>query len=234
MSTAKKQFLKDAKDPNTVIFPKTTIDQVLSADGTTPYTPADSGIELTQAEYNALSPAEKAKGDYYITDATTNPVVIDTALSTTSTNPVQNKVVTEAINSVNSNLEIKLECTKIGDIRYNGNRFVDITDLFNQSKLICMYGWFETGTDGINIPNIGNIDVETLDPGFPSVVIKDDIENLFSIANKYGNSRIRVFCRKNNSAIQDIYFIYVANVKKIYAQFTYTDDYEGFHIGFYK
>lgn len=123
MSTAKKQFLKDVNDPNTVIFPKTTIDQVLSADGTTPWVPTDNGQEITQAEYDKLTPEQKANGDYYITDANGNATVIDTALSTTSINPVQNKVVTEAINSVNSKIANKTESSMLTGltIEYNAN-----------------------------------------------------------------------------------------------------------------
>lgn len=65
------------------------------------------GIELgrtvTQAEYDALPAAQKNKGIWYIKDSASTSS-IDTALSTTSENPVQNKVITGEINQINNNL----------------------------------------------------------------------------------------------------------------------------------
>lgn len=66
-------------------------------------------MELTQAEYDALPDAEKLNGTiYYIsdgdntltfaTDKEMGLVIVDSALSGTSHNPVQNKIVTSALN----------------------------------------------------------------------------------------------------------------------------------------
>lgn len=65
--------------------------------------------EITQAEYDALSESQKKNGTiYYIKDADVEigsasdsvpgVVLVDSALSSSSKNPVQNKVVTEALN----------------------------------------------------------------------------------------------------------------------------------------
>lgn len=70
---------------------------------------------LTQAEYDSLPQSEKNNGTiYYITDsdntlstATDNVpgvVIVDSALSTTSKNPVQNKIITERLNSASSEI----------------------------------------------------------------------------------------------------------------------------------
>lgn len=57
-------------------------------------------VSLTQAEYDALTEAEKNNGtEYFITDAGSG-IIIDDTLSPTSTNPVQNKVVKAAIESI--------------------------------------------------------------------------------------------------------------------------------------
>ena len=66
--------------------------------------------EITLAEYNALTKDERENGTiYYVTDADTEIntatesvaglVIVDASLSSTSVNPVQNKVVSNAINS---------------------------------------------------------------------------------------------------------------------------------------
>lgn len=71
---------------------------------------------LTQSEYDSLPQSEKVNGTvYYITDSDnelstatdTVPgiVIVDSMLSETSKNPVQNKVITERINRVSSDLE---------------------------------------------------------------------------------------------------------------------------------
>ena len=51
--------------------------------------------KLTQAQYDALTPSDTEL--YYITDA--DAITIDNALSSTSTNPVQNKVINTALNT---------------------------------------------------------------------------------------------------------------------------------------
>ena len=51
--------------------------------------------KLTQAEYDAITPSDTEL--YYITDA--DAITIDSALSSTSTNPVQNKVINTALNT---------------------------------------------------------------------------------------------------------------------------------------
>ena len=70
------------------------------------------GTELTQAQYNALTPEQKANGTYWITDASGGNVVIDTALDATSNNAIANKPVAEAITQLNNDLAIN----KIDDI----------------------------------------------------------------------------------------------------------------------
>ena len=60
--------------------------------------------ELTQAEYDALSEDEKMNGTiYYIPDAD-NKLPVDSELSTSSTSPVQNKVITKKINDIYSDI----------------------------------------------------------------------------------------------------------------------------------
>ena len=72
------------------------------------------GIELgrsvTQAEYDALPAAQKNQGVWYITDSG-SIYHIDTELSTTSANPVQNKVITNEINSIKSDLTKSIKVT---------------------------------------------------------------------------------------------------------------------------
>ena len=65
-----------------------------------------AGVELTQAQYDALPAAQKSSGTYYITDAPSADISIDTALSSTSTNPVQNKVVASAISDLASRYKV--------------------------------------------------------------------------------------------------------------------------------
>lgn len=52
---------------------------------------------LTKAQYNSAT--KDPNQLYLITDETGNEIIIDSALSSTSTNPVQNKVINEALNS---------------------------------------------------------------------------------------------------------------------------------------
>ena len=70
--------------------------------------PNNTYRELTQAEYDALTEEEKNNGTiYFITDAyDANAISIDNALSTESTNAVQNKVITKCINDMNDSLDI--------------------------------------------------------------------------------------------------------------------------------
>jgi hypothetical protein len=52
-----------------------------------------------QQDWNNLSPSEKAKYGIVIFDDDGTTITIDNALSTTSENPVQNKVITIALNN---------------------------------------------------------------------------------------------------------------------------------------
>ena len=52
-----------------------------------------------QADWNNLQPSEKAKYGIVIFDDDGTTITIDSALSTTSENPVQNKVITIALNN---------------------------------------------------------------------------------------------------------------------------------------
>lgn len=82
----------------------------------------NSVVEITRAEYDALGDIVKTDGKtYYITDAYTEyeglSIIVDDALSTTSMNPVQNKVVTEKFNRLSEeigdlkgNIEFEVEC----------------------------------------------------------------------------------------------------------------------------
>jgi hypothetical protein len=65
---------------------------------------ADLGVELTQAEFDRLTPQQQATGTYYITDGGGSAIAIDTALDANSTNPVQNKAVTASITQLNNDL----------------------------------------------------------------------------------------------------------------------------------
>lgn len=64
----------------------------------------DVGTVLTQAEYDALTPEQKANGTYWISDASGGSVVIDNALDATSLNAIANKPVAEAITQLNNDL----------------------------------------------------------------------------------------------------------------------------------
>jgi hypothetical protein len=64
------------------------------------------GIEITQAEYDALTPEEKANGTYWITDGSGGSV--DTTLDATSLNAIANKPVAEAITQLNNDLDNKI------------------------------------------------------------------------------------------------------------------------------
>jgi hypothetical protein len=68
---------------------------------------ADLGVELTQAEFDRLTPQQQATGTYYITDGGGSAIAIDTALDANSTNPVQNKAVTASITQLNNDLSAK-------------------------------------------------------------------------------------------------------------------------------
>jgi len=63
------------------------------------------GVEITQAQYDALTPEEQANGTYWITDGSGGSV--DTTLDTTSLNAIANKPVAEAITQLNNDLTIK-------------------------------------------------------------------------------------------------------------------------------
>lgn len=74
-------------------------------------------VELTQAEYDALTEEEKNNGTiYFITDAQSG-ITIDSELSTTSTNAVQNSVITLQVNKISSEAEIQAQ---INDHIYQG------------------------------------------------------------------------------------------------------------------
>ena len=89
---------------------------ILAPDGTsitvdengTISSPNNTYRELTKAEYDALTEEEKNNGTiYFITDAyDANAITVDNALSTESTNAVQNKIITECINDMNDSLDI--------------------------------------------------------------------------------------------------------------------------------
>ena len=68
------------------------------------------GKEITQAEYDALTPQEQAEGQYFIKDAPgAGAILVDAELDTTSTHAIQNKPVATAINQINQNLTEKIE-----------------------------------------------------------------------------------------------------------------------------
>ncbi len=89
---------------------------ILAPDGTsitvdengTISSPNNTYRELTKEEYDALTEEEKNNGTiYFITDAyDANAITVDNALSTESTNAVQNKIITECINDMNDSLDI--------------------------------------------------------------------------------------------------------------------------------
>lgn len=69
----------------------------------------DSGKILSWAAYQALTPAEQAKGDYYIYDKGSVGGVVDSTLDTSSGNAIANSAVATAINGINSDLS-ELNC----------------------------------------------------------------------------------------------------------------------------
>ena len=122
-----------------------------------------AGVELTQAEYDALPAAQKSSGTYYITDAPSANISIDTALSSTSTNPVQNKVVAGAINQINSDL------TPIdGTLTFDGNSGGSTFQLRKVGKQVSLCFRYRTGKN----TNFTSDKVATLPEGFrPSMFI---------------------------------------------------------------
>lgn len=85
-------------------------------------------MELTLEEYNALSESEKMNGTtYYITDANSSSgsgggsagtIIIDDTLSSTSENPVQNKVITNKIGEISSVIQERNVRYKNGNLQY--------------------------------------------------------------------------------------------------------------------
>ena len=70
--------------------------------------------ELTQAEYDALPQSEKLDGTvYFITDAVSG-YTVDSALSATSENPVQNKVIKSALDLKTSTADLGSLVTNLG------------------------------------------------------------------------------------------------------------------------
>ena len=69
-------------------------------------------------------------------------IVVDTALSTTSTNPVQNKVITTNINTINANLS-----TLFDVIRPIGSLYPTVDSTFNPNNATGWHGTWERITD---------------------------------------------------------------------------------------
>ena len=87
-------------------------------------------IQVTPEEYEALAPEEKASGLY---------IIIDNKLSADGINPVQNKVIANAINALTSNItnKIKQNDTILSNIRFvfgeyavSCNSFDDVTQRY--------------------------------------------------------------------------------------------------------
>jgi hypothetical protein len=68
----------------------------------------DEGTKLTQAQFDALPASQQNVGKYWITDGS-SALTVDTELSTTSHNPVENGVITTEINKINTHLNDKLD-----------------------------------------------------------------------------------------------------------------------------
>ena len=119
----------------------------------------ESGTKLTQAEFNALPAAQQNVGKYWITDGS-SALTVDTELSTTSHNPVENGVITTEINKINTQLENKVRMkfksygspsdTKLNVFRTIFNQSsVDHADIvfMRASDLGGVCGWFFRNTD---------------------------------------------------------------------------------------
>ena len=127
-------------------------EEYLQTDDITIERAADGSLKLSngqtvwyghQADWNALSPTEKAKYGIVIFDDDGTTITIDNVLSTTSENPVQNKVITIALNGKVNTSDLATVATsgsyndlsnkptiptKTSDLT-NDSNFVESTDL---------------------------------------------------------------------------------------------------------
>jgi hypothetical protein len=99
-TNALKFIALDRPSVNLTVVAKFAVESTADLDVIT----AEIGRDITQAEYDALSPEEQATGVYFITDAVGGEITLDDSLSSTSNNAVRNKVVTSAINQINNDL----------------------------------------------------------------------------------------------------------------------------------
>lgn len=155
---------------------------------------------LTQAEYDSLPQSEKVNGTiYYITDSDnalssatdTIPgvVIVDSALSTTSKNPVQNKIITEQLNSVSSdvvsaeNRQKAYTDTKIADLINGAPSTLDtlgeLADAMenNQSVIEALNSAIGTKVDKISGKGLSTNDYTTAE--------KNKLSGISSNANNY-------------------------------------------------
>ena len=65
-----------------------------------------------------------------------NKTIIDTALSSTSTNPVQNKVVNTAINNLSTLMNTKLEEAEVFIAIYNTTTYQEVIDAVNAGRIV--------------------------------------------------------------------------------------------------
>ena len=121
--------------------------------------PKDWDVILTQTEYDNLGPEKYTDGKhYYISDALNDYIVIDTELSTTSTNPIQNRVITNTLNNKS-----------------------------NSTSLAPAYDSTATYTDGDYVTNEGNLYIydsvhgTELSGNFSRVNVTDIIGNINTI-----------------------------------------------------
>ena len=159
-----------------------------------------AGVELTQAQYDALPAAQKSSGTYYITDAPGANMTIDTALSSTSTNPVQNKVVNTAISTLTNALSnVGTVYQTITPITYNvpASTETEVLSLSNLPKGVYMataYCKTFTGnvTEGlIGIKTTGGIDA-VAPVGNPNYIFNGSVSNVFELTANTNTVSVRL------------------------------------------
>jgi hypothetical protein len=139
------------------------------------------GRTITQEAYDLLPASEKNKGIWYITNSG-DSYHVDNALSTTSTNPVRNKILTTEINKINNDL-IELEQKVGGGMRVVKYGFVspydgdDLTISLDETIEPEKYFVLINGGSGMNSTNYAC--------GGP--FLKAKTSTTFTIGTKQGN-----------------------------------------------
>lgn len=94
-------------------------------------------VEVTQAEYDALPASKTSDGKLYLITDASSTIPVDSTLSTTSENPVQNKVITNTLNGKQDVIDSnhKLGADLVDDSTAT-NKFVTATEKTTISKAV--------------------------------------------------------------------------------------------------